>query len=122
MYKYHNANPWGLQVNDCTVRAYALAEGISWDQAYRELSYFAQAERIMPDDVKYIDSFLLRRYPRVYNHDIEKKISVKNFIEQHQEGVYLITMRGHITCCVNGCIYDTFDPLDRIVWDAYKVK
>lgn len=122
MYKYHNANPWGLQVNDCTVRAYALAEGISWDQAYRELSCFAQAERIMPDDVKYIDNFLLRRYPRVYNHDIEKKISVKNFIEQHQEGVYLITMRGHITCCVNGCIYDTFDPLDRIVWDAYKVK
>ncbi len=122
MYKYYNANPLGLHVNDCTVRAYSLAAEISWDEAYRELSCYAQAERIMPDDVKYIDNFLLSRYSRVYNHDIEKSCSVKNFVQKHHQGVYLITMRGHITCCIDGCVYDTFNPLDRLVWDAYKIK
>lgn len=122
MYKYYNANPLGRRVNDCTVRAYSLAKDISWDEAYRELSCFAQAECIMPDDVKYIDNFLINRYPRVYNHDIEKKQSVGKFVEQHPSGVYLLTMNGHITCCVDGCVYDTFNPLDRLLWDAYEIK
>lgn len=122
MYKFFNANPQGRRVNDCTVRAYALAKNISWDESYRELSKFAQQECIMPDDVRYIDNFLISRYPRVYNHDIEKKKSVGEFVKEHDFGTYLITMNGHITCCVDGCVYDTFNPLDRIVWDAYRVK
>lgn len=122
MYKYYNANPLGLRVNDCTVRAYSLAENITWDEAYRELSCFAQAECIMPDDVKYIDNFLISRYPRVYNHDLEKRKTVKSFIKEKPKGTFLITMSGHITCCIDGCVYDTFNPLDRFVWDAYQVK
>lgn len=29
MFKYYNANPLGLNVSDCSVRAYSLAMGIS---------------------------------------------------------------------------------------------
>lgn len=122
MFKYYNANPLGLRVNDCTVRAYSLATGVSWDEAYRELSCFAQEECIMPDDVRYIDNFLISRFSRVYNHELEKPCSVKQFITEHKKGVYLITMHGHITCCIDGCVYDTFNPLDRILWDAYEVR
>lgn len=31
-------------------------------------------------------------------------------------------MSGYITCCIDGCIYDTFDPSDRTVWGVYKVR
>ena len=51
MFKYYNANPVGRHVNDCTVRAISLATGRSWDSTYRELSTYAQALAIMPDDV-----------------------------------------------------------------------
>ena len=50
-FKYYNANPRGRHVNDCTIRAISLATNRSWDETYEELSRFAQAQAIMPDDI-----------------------------------------------------------------------
>ena len=54
----------------------------------------------MPDKVEYIDEFL----------------------EKNPKGTFLITMAGHITCAIDGCIYDTFDPSERYVWQVFEVK
>lgn len=121
MFKYYNANPRGRRVNDCTVRAVSLATGLSWDEAYVELSKFAQAQAIMPDDVIYINEYLERHFDKVCGCR-GKNISVEEFVEKHPYGTFLITMNGHITCCIDGCIYDTFNPGNRMVWDAYLVN
>ena len=31
-------------------------------------------------------------------------------------------MGGHITCVIDGVIYDTFDPSERYLWCAYYVR
>ena len=31
-------------------------------------------------------------------------------------------MNNHITCVIDGVIYDTFDPSNRYLWCCYKVK
>ena len=121
MFSYHNANPRDRHVNDCTVRAISLATGRTWDETYRELSQFAQAQAIMPDDVVYIDEYLERRYPIVCDCE-GLNITVGEFVSNHPTGVYLITMAGHITCSINGVIYDTFDPSSRFIWEAYWVR
>ena len=121
MFSYYNANPRGRHVNDCTIRAISLATGRSWDETYTDLSKFAQAQAIMLDDVIYIDDFLKRRYNIVCDCE-GLNITVGDFIKEHSDGTYLITMAGHITCSINGVIYDTFDPSSRYVWEAYKVK
>lgn len=120
-YKYYNANPLKRKVSDCTVRAIATATGRTWDETYEELSKFAQEQAIILDDVIYIDSYLDERYERLCGYK-NKKIPVGDFVDQHPIGTYLITMSGHITCCIDGCIYDTFNPEDRFIWDVYKVK
>lgn len=121
MFEYYNANPRNRHVNDCTVRAISLATGRTWDETYEELSKFAQAQAIMPDDVLYIDEYLIRRYPIVC--DCERlNITLEEFVKQHPNGVYLITMANHITCSINGTVYDTFDPSSRFIWEAYRVK
>ncbi len=122
MFKYYNANPRNRKVNDCTVRAISLAEGKTWDKTYEELSDFAQAQAIMPDDVRYIDEYLDRKYEKICGCKNRFQITVGEFIKQNPYGIYLITMNGHITCCIDGCIYDTFDPSDRFVWGAYRVR
>ena len=123
MYKYYNANPLGRKVNDCTVRAISLATGKTWDATYEELSKFAQSQAIMLDEVLYIDQFLERRFEKLCGcKEKVKKLPVGDFVKEHPIGTYLITMNGHITCCIDGCIYDTFNPKDRIIWDVYKVK
>lgn len=122
MFQYYNANPRGRNVNDCTVRAISLATKQTWDATFEELSKFAQAQAIMPDEVLYIDEFLERRFVKVCGcKNDNKQITVGEFVDRNRFGTYLITMNGHITCCINGVIYDTFDPSSYYVWDAYKV-
>lgn len=122
MFIYYNANPRGRRVNDCTIRAISLATNKSWDETYEELSKFAQAQAIMLDDVIYIDEYLERKFDMICGCKNNYKITVGDFVRENPEGIYLITMNGHITCAINGHIYDTFDPSDRLVWGAYRVK
>lgn len=116
-YKFYNANVKGNFVNDCTIRSISLAEGKTWNETYEELSDIAQEEGIILDDVNFIEPLLDSRYNRVCHPETY----VGEFVEDHPEGVYLITMNGHITCCIDGVIYDTFDCRDRLMWCAWEV-
>lgn len=118
MYKYYNANSRGNFVNDCTIRAISLAEGKTWQETYDELSYIAGKMGIILDDVNFIEPLLDSRYKRVCS----KNKYVGEFAETHQKGIYLITMKGHISCCIDGNIYDTFDCRDRLMWCAWRVE
>lgn len=118
-FKYYNANPLQRNVNDCTIRAISLATGKSWDDTYILLSEYARKQCIMPDEVEYIDEYLLNNFPKIKHLG---KITVDDFTKLYPVGTFLITMRGHITCCINGCIYDTFNPCQNYIWDAYIVK
>ena len=120
-YQHYNANPRQRRVNDCTVRAISLATGRTWDQTFEELSKVAQAQAIMPDDVTYIDEYLERRFQKVCGCKDRIRITVGEVVNTHPQGTYLITMNGHITCMIDGTVYDTFDPRDRYVWDAYRI-
>lgn len=121
-FRYYNANPLNRKVNDCTVRAISLATDSSWDNTYDRLSEYAQTQGIMPSEVNYIDEFLEDNYNKVYSNRYSQRITVKDFLSNNPYGTFLITMKGHITCAIDGCIYDTFDPGNRIIWDAYRVK
>ena len=120
-YRFYNANPLGRRVDDCTVRAISCATNRSWDDTYDRLSEYAQTQAIMSNDVEYIDEFLEINFDRVYTNRDSNQITVDNFLNLYPFGTFLITMNGHITCAKDGCVYDTFNPLDRIVWDAYRV-
>lgn len=122
MFSYYNANPYKRLVNDCTVRAISVATDKTWNETYRELSDYARIEGNMLDDVMYIDRYLDMNFEKVYCKGSRRRLSVDEFVRQYTKGIYLITMRGHITCCIDGTIYDTFYPGDRLVWDVYKVK
>lgn len=122
MYRYYNANPLGRKVNDCTVRAIALATGESWDSTYNYLSDYAQQEAVMMDNVMYIDKFLDKNFEKIYTNEKGYNMTVDDVSKRWYKGTYLITMKNHITCCIDGVIYDTFNPSDRLVWEVYRVK
>ena len=122
MYRYYNANPLGRKVNDCTVRAIALATNESWDSTYNYLSDYAQQEAVMMDNVIYIDKFLDKNFEKIYTNAKGYNMTVDDVSKRWYKGTYLITMKNHITCCIDGVIYDTFNPSDRLVWEVYQVK
>ena len=122
MYRYYNANPLGRKVNDCTVRAIALATNESWDSTYNYLSDYAQQEAVMMDNVIYIDKFLDKNFEKIYTNAKGYNMTVDDVSKRWYKGTYLITMKNHITCCIDGVIYNTFNPSDRLVWEVYKLK
>lgn len=118
MYKYYNMNPEGNNIEDCVIRAISVAEGISWDEAYDELSDYARDMGLMMNSVEAVEEYLNERYDQV----IFYAETVGDFIDEHPFGTYLITMPGHITVLKDGINYDTFDSSERIIWDAWKIS
>lgn len=118
MYKYYNANPLKNKVSDCTTRAISLAECNSWDYTYNKLSNLAREQGQMMDSVEFIENYLDERYPRQCHYSK----TIEEFVEEHPRGVYLCTMIGHITCIIDGCIYDTFNCKNRIMRCAWKIE
>lgn len=80
MYKYYNTNPKGNDIEDCTIRAISVAEGISWDEAYNELSNSARDLGLMMSSIEAIEEYLDERYKRVPVY----VDTVGEFIDTHQ--------------------------------------
>lgn len=118
MYRFYNANSRGNFVNDCVIRAISVAEGKSWNETYKELSKIAESEGILLDDMEFVESYLDKRYKRTCHY----AKTVGEFIEEYPRGTYLITMDNHITVCIDGTIFDTFDPRERRMWCCWEVK
>jgi hypothetical protein len=118
MYKFYNANARGRFTNDCVIRAISLAEDKTWNETYDELSEIAQRNGIILDDVQFVEPLLDSRYKR----KCFREKYVGEFMEEHPKGTYLITMKGHITCVIDGVLYDTFDCRDRVMWCAWEVE
>ena len=118
MYKYYNANSQGNFVNDCVIRAIAVAENTTWEETYDDLSRIAKKNGILLDDVNFVDPLLDYRYNRI---PLPRDMFVGDFVASHPTGIYLITMKGHITVVRDGVVYDTFDCCDRKIKDVWKV-
>ena len=114
---YYNANVFGNNVEDCTIRSISVAEGISWDEAYRKLSDYARERGLMISDVESIEEYLDENYTRICIDDM----TVGEFADLCPYGTFLVTMRGHIVCIKDGEIIDTFDCSDRIMWCAWEI-
>lgn len=48
--------------------------------------------------------------------------SIDDVNREHPYGKFAVTMDGHITAIIDGIIYDTFDPSDRVMRCAWKIR
>lgn len=122
MWVYHNQNPLKREVNDCVIRSISLAQNKSWNRVYDELSEYAKKEATLLDDVTFVEPYLNDRYNKVCYRCNKCKTTLKEFIDTHKQGVYLVTMKGHITCVIDGVLYDTWDCRERYIWCAWEIK
>jgi hypothetical protein len=118
MFRYFNANEFGYNIEDCTIRAISVAEGISWDKAYRKLSDYARERGLMISSIESIEEYLDENYCRLCIPDM----TVGEFAYENPYGTFLITMPGHISVIKDGEVIDTFDCSDRIMWCAWYVE
>lgn len=118
MYRYYNANPKQLLTDDCVLRSISSAEGISWNECQRKLSYYSGEEGMLLNDAIFVEKYLDERYPR----KCYKDMTVGEFAKNCPKGNFVVTMRGHITAIINNVIVDTFDCSDRIMRCCWQIK
>lgn len=117
-YKYYNANPRNNNIDDCVIRSLSVLTDRSWREVYDELSYLSGNEGLMFDRVEFVEDYLDNRYPR----ECHFSKTIGEFAREYPYGRYAITMNGHITAVINGEIIDTFDPSDRIMRCAWRIR
>lgn len=117
MYKFHNQNSHQRFVDDCTVRAISLAENKSWNETYDKLSDMARSRGMMFNSVEFIEDYLDYNYKR----QCHNAITVGEFAEENDKGIFLVTMPNHITVIIDGTIYDTFDCSNRMMRCAWYI-
>lgn len=123
MFQEYNAHPKGCNTTDCVVRAISTATETDYLECRRALN---QAKRILGfdsyKDRKFIYDYL-KKAPRLIFKAIkgEPRIKGYDFTVIHPKGTYILNMAGHMTCCKDGVILDTWDCSYRSVYTAWEI-
>lgn len=117
MFQEYNANPYGNNISDCVIRSLSVLTDRSWREVYDELTDLAGDKGTMFDRVEFVEDYLDDRYPRECHYSK----TVGEFAKEYPFGKYAVTMNGHITAIIDGCIIDSFNPSHRIMRCAWKI-
>jgi hypothetical protein len=124
MFVEFNAHPRGIKTTDCVVRAIATATNKDYLECRRELN---RAKRELGlggyKETKFLYKYF-EHYPRLIFKAVkgEPRLKGSDFTELHPTGTYILKMAGHVTCCKDGVILDTWDCGFRSVYTAWEIK
>ena len=128
MYQFLNLHPKGLIVNDCYKRAITLATGKDYMEVQRSLNRYKKitGAKKANEWKTHLEPYILNvlHGQRISYKAIagQKRMNGERFCESHPKGIYLLNMAKHLTACVDGVIYDTWDCTEKCVYTAYKIN
>lgn len=108
------------QVGDCVTRAIAIATGKDYKEVYDAINALAKQEReskrrkrsssrngVRKDTwKKYLDSLGWVWHPTM---QIGQGCKVHLREDELPDGVLIVSVSRHLTCVIDGCIFDTYD-------------
>ena len=121
MYIHANPNPNGMYVEDCVIRAIAIATDRSWDDIFIHICLQAYIMKNMPSVNKVWGTYLtsigfsgypvLDRCPECY--------TVRDFCRDNPFGTFILATGSHVIAVIDGNYYDAWDSGDELpssVW------
>ena len=126
MWKFYNAHPKGLRTGDCVKRAISKATGKDYMEVQRELNRCKK--------ITYCSKYNENRNWKYYLEEKigclkisfpaiegEERMNGERFMREYPKGKYILRMAGHLSCCIDGNIYDTWNCSHKCVYTAYKI-
>lgn len=119
-FKYINVTPNGEILPNCVNRAISLATGVDYEVVEEKLELVArliECSKLCVCCYEFLlnEVFRLKELP-------DKDISIKQFSENHKNGIYLLRMEGHISCLMYDVLMDLFDCSDEIITKCWQVE
>lgn len=116
MWRQYNPNPFGKRVDDCVVRALAVALNLTWGRAFDLVSDKAKQMGNMPH-ADAVWGAVLRE------HGFQRKAipntcpdcyTAEDFCRDHPQGVYILAFGGHVATVRDGILFDTWNSSDEV--------
>ena len=126
MFKYYNAHPRKLSVDDCVKRSITLATGIPYIEVQKGLNDHKRitgAKKFYnnPNPESYMEKVLGFERVAIHQNTNETRVTVEEFAELHPCGRYVLSISGHWTTCIDGIVYDTWDCGKESVLSYYEI-
>lgn len=122
MYVHANPNPNGAYVEDCVIRAIAIATRRSWNEVAISLFIQAFIMKNMPSVNKvwgtYLRSIGFAQYP--LPNTCPDCYTVRDFCEDNPSGVYILATGSHVIAVINGDYYDAWDSGDELPTSVWR--
>lgn len=119
-HKFYNRNPLGKREKDCVCRAISLGVNRDYydilDKLYNIADLF-DCEALCVDCYKH----LLDKVFNLQRIECYHGCPIYEFLDEHSYGIYIIRIEGHLTCAIDGCIYDLWDCSDEIIDIVWEV-
>lgn len=111
MWIKYNANPVANRVEDCAIRAVAVALNISWDDAFDLIAISAkQMGGVMHLNAAFgavLRKYGFRRY--IIPNTCPDCYTIKDFCRDHPNGTFVVGTDSHAVAVINGDYIDTFN-------------
>lgn len=126
MFRYYNAHPKGKIVGDCVKRAICKAGEMDYMEVQRNLNRYKKVTCAKNfNDPKNYEPFIEKElkgvkisFPAIKG---QPRMNGYEFCRMYPKGRYILRMAGHLSCCVNGVIYDTWDCREKCVYKAWAL-
>lgn len=120
-YMYYNRNPLRIEENDCVCRAISLATQLSYSTVEKLLKLVGKAldcDELCVCCYHYLLDDIFD-FPCRDNKD---SYTVGEIANDYSNNVLLIRIDGHLTCAVQGCVFDIWDCTNKIADCFWIVK
>ena len=126
MFKYYNAHPRKLSVDDCVKRSITLATGIPYIEVQKGLNDHKKITGVKyfydnPNPESYMEKVLGFKRVVVAPKVDGARVTVEEFVKLQPCGRYVLSISGHWTTCIDGIIYDTWDCGKKSVLSYYEI-
>lgn len=111
MWRKFNPNPQGLIVGDCTVRSICAVTGEDWYTIHDELCRLSGYMADMPSADR-VWWELLRQFGFEWRKMIDQCphcYTVRDFAEDHQDGLYVLGPPEHAVAVIDGDYWDSWN-------------
>ena len=122
MFRRININPHSNRVDDCVVRAIALAANMDWEEVYDGLYLFGRDLKAMPNTNFVWDAYLrhigFKRY--VIPNTCPDCYTVRMFCEDNPHSTVILCTGTHAVCAIEGDYFDTWDSGNEVPLYFYE--
>lgn len=118
-FRYYNRNPNGYKIPDCVIRAISTALDLDY--------YNVVASLHLNGEYYNCDSLCVCCYEKLLDYDLDlphykgNGDTAKEIARKYPNDILLLRMEGHLTCSIDGVIYDIWDCSNEIITDFWIV-